>query len=227
MPARILVHHHARHRAPRPLAAMRTPPRRQLDQPAALQKQLRPRVAQLKPGRPRQVLVEMLGRETPEPVKIQRLDLRRNRVRHAVGRSRPNPAVAQTILTLLAIPRRPPAERPFPRPQATRPPPAASARRTDDGRKCSQTACPVCPVATPTGASGPPPGKPIITGQIECYLNRTHRVLPTRNLTPVAPPPPPMICAPHASPVGDSLAVELPTLTRKALVRIQVPQPIV
>ena len=80
-------------------------------------------------------------------------------IAQAVRRRRPKPAVKQPSLTLLAVARAPPAERPFPNPKQLASLSLAqpgSARHPQNARKHNQTSSPGCPATTPTGASGPP-----------------------------------------------------------------------
>ena len=155
-PRRSLMQHHAGQRAPLPLAPVGAAPESRFQQPPALQEQLRPHVATVEPGRPRQVLVEVLGREALIPLAIQRLNPLRLRRCNAVRRRRPDPAIPQPLLSLLAIPMAPAAERPFPNPQQLTSLSLAQLTTPKALVNVTKTPCPGCPATAPTGASGPP-----------------------------------------------------------------------
>lgn len=116
MPRSILVQHHAPQRAARPLAAMRSPPRRGCQKTLAMQKRLGPGVAPIEAVHPDQPFVKMLRGEPAiaRPVQLS----------HACGFRRRDPPrrrlaqspVNQTGFSFLLKPTRPAAKRPFTHP---------------------------------------------------------------------------------------------------------------
>ncbi len=113
----ILVQHHADHRPPRPLLAVRRAPGRWLDQPGTVQRQPGHRVAELVVVPLHQLLVKMLHRKPAVALLVQTqhaLDLLH---RGAPARRLADPPVDQPRRTLVAPPIAPAAKGPLRDPQ--------------------------------------------------------------------------------------------------------------
>ena len=107
------MQHHADHRSPRPLLAMRRAPRRRLDQPGRLQRQPGDRVAELVVVPLRQLLVDMLHREASVPLLVQPQHPQDLLGRRPPARRLADPPITQTLGSLLMQPVTPAPERPL------------------------------------------------------------------------------------------------------------------
>jgi hypothetical protein len=120
MGRRVLVQHHAHHRATRTLLAMRRAPRRLHHQASALQMHLRHRVAQLVAVPLHQLLVKVLHREVRVTASVQIQHPRNLRHARPPRRALPQPAVSQAHRTLITQAIAPAPKRPFADPKQLR-----------------------------------------------------------------------------------------------------------
>ena len=177
MPRRVLVQHQAHHRPARPLAPVRSAPRRLGQEPASLKVGLGPGVAPAKAMTPDKMLVEMLGREASVALAVKPLDLLGllvgNRPAGAApdagptARPRPRPQTAGS--TAETSSRSSPGAPPLQAGSNLQPPSGSSHRKASTSS---------VPAVAPSAASSPPKGTPC-TGQITCYLDRSLNVLAT------------------------------------------------
>jgi len=103
VPGTVLMQHHSGQRTTRPLAPMRPPTRRALQQAFRLQQQLRPGVAPAAQVIAHQVLVEMPRREAQVAGPIETFDLRLVVRRHPFGRRPAQAAIQQTGFALFLV----------------------------------------------------------------------------------------------------------------------------
>ncbi len=116
----ILMQHHAHHRPPRPLLAMRRAPRRRPYQPRPLQRQPRHRVTQLVMVPLLQLLVKMLHREPRVALLVQPEHAQDLLGCRPSARRLADPPIAQALRPLIAQPVAPAPERPLRDPQHLR-----------------------------------------------------------------------------------------------------------
>jgi len=110
---RVLMQHHARHRAPVAFAPVRAAPRGFFDQPLALQETLRPAVAPAETVVPCQIFVKVFRGQPFVPAAIQPRDFLFPLGRHRVPGAPAQAVVRQASLSVRLEPPRPAAEGPL------------------------------------------------------------------------------------------------------------------